>query len=1288
MRSTTNVFSGGVELKINTNSKKEISGRRAKEVMRGNINVTRATFSHTPLFKIFINASLPDSSVTHKARALFDSASTHDFISEELVKLLDVHTSALSNTMLHVTLPDNSVMKCPMRTADVQVEVNNYSEVRTFVVLALKTYDIVFGRPWLRDLNPHLNWQNNQVQFRHKGKRVDLNASEDFDSQDWLKAIPGSICAVEARRICKEESGEIFTITVKLPTHETETTGVRFGANEPLLLDVFKEYEDIFPPELPDGLPPHRGRFDHSIKLINESLRSAGYTIRLSTLEIELLQTTIADLIKKGFISPSNSPFGAPCFFVKKPHSPDLRLVIDWRALNDNTVKDKTPLPHISDLLARLHSARFFSVLDAHSGFHQVLVKEADREKTAFRTPFGLYEWNVMGFGLTNAPATFQSLMNDVFKNHLRKFIAVYMDDVLIYSDNLKDHVRHLRIALQLLRDRKVYCKPKKCILGASEVLYLGHVIGGGGIKVDPEKIKTINNLARPTSKSEISTFLGMCSYLCEHIQHYAEVALPLTNATHDDVGFDWTDECEESFNLLKNMITTAPVLLIPDPNKPFIIASDASDHSGGAVLIQLDVNGTRRPVAYWSRKWTSSELKWPTRDKECKAMLDSIENFSTWVKGRYFTVESDHHSLQHLRTQKKLLPRQERLLDILADYDFNIVYVPGKDNQGADGLSRLPSTVSASTERTNTQYLRSELHATQNQEKTSSTNRISAEFLTECRRSYDSSPFFKRLLARLSLQPKDQRGSHIWKLVEGLLFYYDVDGSLPRLGIPTYELQLKLLKEAHDAQTSNHQGVAKTAELLRKNFFWPHMLRSVDKFVKECELCQRAKDDAPLTPGFLLPLEIPTGRWTEISMDFVNKLVKTPRGFTSIFTVVDRFTKRVRFIPTTDEATAEDVAKLFYTNIVCQFGVPNNIVSDRDGRFTSESWTAFVQLLGTTLSMSTVDHPQSDGQSERMHKTLNARLRTLVNHAQDNWDLFLPSIEFSINSAVNESTGYAPFMLDIGRIPRTPLNSIVNDLMVPAPASLANFIKGLRYSYQEARDNILTAQEHQRNTADDQRRQQTYEVGDQVLVRSEMLRSSSTQASRPKSKLDLKFDGPYSITKVVNSNSYEVSIPPGVHNVMNITKLKPYIPQSFANRYPAPPAPDESRITGPELVVQKIVARKRIRGRNPTGVHKDDPSRFAYLTHWAGERQDMSSWEPYTSFVTGDETSQALLDFLSTIHEEKPTTSYAKKKITKPPQIPAPKKPTMQWAPDPVHYKTTSASRKKKEESVTDAKN
>jgi hypothetical protein len=689
---------------------------------------------------------------------------------------------------------------------------------------------------------------------------------------------------------------------------------------------------------------------------------------------------------------------------------------------------------------------------------------------------------------------------------------------------------------------------------------------------------------------------------------------------------------------MLKVIVVSNPVLIMPDPDKPFIIASDASEHSGSAVLIQADVEGKRHPVAYFSRKWSQSEMKWATRDKECRAALDAITHWSTWVKRSYFTLESDHHSLQHLRTQRHLLPRQERLLDVLADYNFDVFYVAGPKNAGPDGLSRLAERLETPGSTTNANGSLNTL---------SSTALLGTSLLQDIASSYANYPFFNRLQKQLiaSTHRNDNTlttNSFRWTSDQrGLLWHYDVVGRPARLAVPDPKHQLILLKEAHDSRLTNHQAAQATLSILQKGYFWFRMQLTVDKYVRSCQLCQRERVTTPLKSGLMQPLPTPNRKWHTVGMDFVTKLVPTARGFDAIYTVVDYLTKRVRFIPTRNDATAEETALLFFNHIVCQFGLPKTIVSDRDAKFTSSFWTHLMATVGTNLQMSTVDHPQTDGQAEAMHRTLNARLRTMISHAQNDWDMLLPYIEFQMNSAPNESTGYAPFELDTGTLPRSPLSALIDNDITPDKnptnqdhLSSAQFVKNIKLQLQVAQDNILLAKDHQQQQANKHRKEVIFQVGDEVMVEAEVLRSHSAQALRPKSKLALIYDGPFKIIDVINSNAYRLNIPTwmGVHNVINISKLKKFYPNQFAGRVNVAPQPVQSS-TGEERYVQAILDHKKARGR----IRRDGIPRWRYLVHWQGERADEATWEPEDNFKDENDniTTQALTAYLSKLHQD-----------------------------------------------------
>ena len=406
---------------------------------------------------------------------------------------------------------------------------------------------------------------------------------------------------------------------------------------------VVKEFPDVFPKDLP-GLPPDR-EIEFAIVLIpgTEPIHKAPY--RMAPVELQELKTQLRDLEEKGFIRPSVSPWGAPVLFVKKKDG-SLRLCTDYRELNKVTIKNKYPLPRIDDLFDQLQGSKVFSKIDLQSGYHQLKIKASDIPKTAFRTRYGHYEYLVMPFGLTNAPATFMDLMNRVFKPYLDQFVVVFIDDILIYSKTKEEHSKHLRIVLQTLREHKLYAKLKKCDFWMDQVPFLGHVILGEGISVDPVKVQAVLEWQRPSTPRDIRSFLGMAGYYRRFIMNFARIAAPLTRLTKKGVKFEWTDQCEESFQELKNRLISAPVLTLPIGVEEFTIYCDASKFGLGCVLMQRG-----KVIAYASRQLKPHEQNYPTHDMELAAVIFALKIWRHYLYGEHCEIFTDHKSLKYIFT-------------------------------------------------------------------------------------------------------------------------------------------------------------------------------------------------------------------------------------------------------------------------------------------------------------------------------------------------------------------------------------------------------------------------------------------------------------------------------------------------------------------------------------------------------------------------------------------------------------------------------------------------------------
>jgi hypothetical protein len=452
---------------------------------------------------------------------------------------------------------------------------------------------------------------------------------------------------------------------------------------------VLAAYKDVTPDALPPVLPPSRG-IEHRIELLDGAVPRSFSLRRRNVRETEELRRQITELLKLGLIKPSHSPYGAPTLLVPKKDG-SKRLVVDYRALNAVTKRSSYPLPLTGDLLDQTQGARWFSKIDLMTGFHQIRVAEGDREKTAFRTPFGHYEYNVMPMGLTNAPATFMQLMNDTFRDLLPSCVIVYLDDILIYSRTLEEHERHVSTVFERMRRERLYAKRSKCELFLSEVDFLGFRLGRDFVGTCADKVKEATEWPVPTKVADVRSFLGVIGFYRRFVRNFSRIAAPLNALTRKNAAFTWGSAEQTAFDALKAALRSQPVLRMADPSRPFVVATDASGFVIGAVL-QQDFGEGLQPIEFMSKKMLDAETRYPTHEQEFLAIVCALSHWQHYLMGAKFSVWTDHQSLQYWSTQPRMSMRQARWNERLAAYgDFDIRYVQGSTNAVADGLSRRP---------------------------------------------------------------------------------------------------------------------------------------------------------------------------------------------------------------------------------------------------------------------------------------------------------------------------------------------------------------------------------------------------------------------------------------------------------------------------------------------------------------------------------------------------------------------------------------------------------------------
>ena len=583
---------------------------------------------------------------------------------------------------LHVTLADGSSSSRHLQTVGpLKVVIKDFSDDQQFTVFPLTRCDIILGKPWLTRNNPTINYKTNEVQLHCEPFVADSYAVRQ-GGEDHSQVESFLISGRQASRALRHGA----TAFLGYITDEAATT--RTTNRPPDLQKLLDHHKEIFPDELPCQLPPKRS-VEHEIKVEAESKPPSRPAYRLSKPEMDELQKQITEMLKRGFIEPSKSPYGAPVFFVKKSDG-SLRMVCDWRQLNRITIKNKACLPNIDDLFDTVQGSCFFTKLDLRSGYNQIRIEEEDVPKTAVNTPFGHFQFRVMGFGLTNAPATFQSLMNSILQPYLLRFVVVFLDDILIFSRTWEEHMDHINTILNTLKSNELYCKLSKCEFGAKDVIFLGHQINGQSISPDLTKLSAVNDWPASTSITEVRQFLGFANYFRRFSDHYSSISAPLEEITGKYSHFQWTAARQEAFESLKSALVNAPVLQLPDIEKPFRVETDASDFALAGVLLQpetLDSDSCWHPVAYMSRKLSSAERNYTAAGRETLAVVHALKCWRIYLFD-HFDVITDNMGVFYLSTKPNLTKREARWAEFLADFDFNVHHRPGAKNL-ADSLSR-----------------------------------------------------------------------------------------------------------------------------------------------------------------------------------------------------------------------------------------------------------------------------------------------------------------------------------------------------------------------------------------------------------------------------------------------------------------------------------------------------------------------------------------------------------------------------------------------------------------------
>ena len=903
--------------------------------------------------------------------------------------------------------------------------------------------------------------------------------------------------------------------------------------------------------------------FEHCITLA-EGARAIRVPLRTvpHALKAEF-KCNLDKLFARGIIVKSRSPYGWAIVIVRKADG-TLRICVDFRLLNTMTIKDAFPLPRIDELVARLGQCTRFSTLDLADGYYQIPLKPEDRHKTAFVTEYGLFEFTVMPFGLCNAPASFQRMMEFVLEKHICSGIAnVYIDDTVVGSKKQEDHKDEVLAVCADIANVPLYVKWRKCAFDLVEIEYLGYLLGRGRIIPSPKAAAVIRDCPRPVTVRDVQHFLGLAGHFRKHVRNFSKIAAPLHEAVKGNGsskktnGRDamWNEECQHAFEALKLALSTLKsedagsdgdvqgCLALPNFEHPFVFTSDACDIGLGAYISQK-LKKIERPIAFWSRKLHGAELDYATGEKELMAIVLGIEYFKQYLYGRRFMVCTDHRPLSWLRDHATPSCRLARWLIKVRQFDFEIRFISGVDNVVADALSRFflfderagrervpdPGIIVNSVSVWPSVLALPELNEAQ--AKDTDIAKL-AEWIRERERpdelasdaSRDLRKYFhvynecKRIRNAVYRESIDKNGMSVFQFI-----------------VPTSD-RVALLETMHNHVLAGHLSGVSVGKKIAVRYWWPGVSKDVKNHCRECDNCAKSKTATHNRPP-MIPIKV-TAPFEMVTYDIMGPISPaSPRGNKYVLVIVDHFTKWVEIYAMIDQK-APTIANIMYQEYITRHGVPLSILSDQGRAFCSEVLTALWSLLDVDQRRTTPYHPQCDGLTERFNRTLGAMIRAVTLEEPNRWDELLKPLSFAYNTAVHKTTGVQPFVMLYGRLPRLPADLIFkpDDLEV-ATSSLPDDLVDNDYAKRVQRDLHAVyalvrahrdfAVERQKFFHDRRVRCDEYKLEDRVYCRKdEKPRKGNSK------KLTARYSGPYEVVG-------KTSIPDGTTDVVINYKIKP----------------------------------------------------------------------------------------------------------------------------------------------------
>ena len=909
-----------------------------------------------------------------------------------------------------------------------------------------------------------------------------------------VKEIPSSV----AQRIDSIYEESQFLCQRKLAI-EQQLNEVDFPDSKQDLLNLLGKYEKIV--ALRGDKLGSTDKIKHHIAIPPNTPPIYIPAYRVPYSQKEKIDDEVGKLLDQGIIRESNTPWSFPLLCIPKKDG-SMRLVVDFRKLNEVTVSDPYPMPSMRDLIGTIGSSKVYSTIDLLQGFHQIYLDEESSPLTGFSSGSNHFEFVRMPFGLKSSPITFVRLIDSVFKGLMGKACVVYIDDLIILGQNESDHLRNLELVLERLLEANLKLKISKCSFFLKEVAYLGHKITASGIQVTDDKIRAIVNYPRPTNTKAVKSFLGVSGFYRCFVEGYSKIALPLTNLLRKDVPFSWNEEQEEAFDALKTALTTPPILAFPDFSKEFILSTDASDFGIGSCLMQIKDHKKMNVIAYYSRKMNQAEINYSVTDKESLAVVASLKHFRYLIFGHRVTVYTDHTAVRGIFNNPTLSGRRARWFEIAQDYDVQYRYIPGRQNHVADALSRQFS---------------------ENQVSSASCKRILTDEKIRLYQDRDVNiDTVKRLLKDAPNSVNDQDlgcpNSEL-RLIDDILVretkldFHDLpDETVIQIIIPDSLIE-EVVQIIHDDRA--HPGRDETIRQCRFQYYWKTMIRDITGHIEQCNRCAEHKGNSNIpVPMSLYP--VPQRPFERVHIDLLTNFSETMSGHKHIMVCIDALTRFTELIPLKNK-TAECCAIAFHEEYILRYSAPEVLVSDNGLEFVN----SIMKRIAENYQIKHVNimpyRPQGNGLAERtVRKVLNILRLTIGNHDQ-NWDTNLRTTQNILNTTVHTSIKRTPFQALFGVNSRLPFESSKSKHSGPVSDDpISSRIKNSEAIRESLRTKLMESNVIMQKRQHTKAKECEFQIGELVYVKNYVVSGANY-------KLGAQFSGPFKIIEKLKNHKYRV---------------------------------------------------------------------------------------------------------------------------------------------------------------------